>query len=99
MWTWEPSLSLRSWTSSRGYSAGVVTTMILICYSSDCRGPISSTHPVFDVDSAPVAMPASGRQLFLDGLRGLALIFMVLNHTGRRWLERPMGSPPYHLVY
>src|SRR5881396_591777 len=48
---------------------------------------------------APVATPASGRQLFLDGFRGLALIFMVLNHTGRWWLERPMGWPRYHLVY
>src|SRR5438876_29322 len=47
----------------------------------------------------PVATPASGRQLFLDGFRGLALIFMVLNHTGRWWLERPMGWPRYHLVY
>jgi len=46
-----------------------------------------------------VATPASGRQLFLDGLRGLALIFMVLNHTGRWWIERPMGWPRYHLVY
>ncbi len=46
-----------------------------------------------------MATPASGRQLFLDGLRGLALIFMVLNHTGRWWIERPMGWPRYHLVY
>jgi uncharacterized membrane protein len=46
-----------------------------------------------------VATPASGRQLFLDGFRGLALIFMVLNHTGRWWIERPMGWPRYHLVY
>jgi len=46
-----------------------------------------------------VATPASGRQLFLDGLRGLALIFMVLNHTGRWWIERPLGWPRYHLVY
>lgn len=46
-----------------------------------------------------MATPASGRQLFLDGFRGLALIFMVLNHTGRWWIERPMGWPRYHLVY
>jgi uncharacterized membrane protein len=46
-----------------------------------------------------VATPASRRQVFLDGLRGLALIFMVLNHTGRWWIERPMGWPRYHLVY
>jgi len=42
---------------------------------------------------------ASERLLFLDGFRGLALVFMVLNHTGRWWLERPMGWPRYHLVY
>src|SRR5438046_1249848 len=24
---------------------------------------------------------------------------MVLNHTGRWWIERPMGWPRYHLVY
>jgi uncharacterized membrane protein len=42
---------------------------------------------------------ASGRLLFLDGLRGLALVFMVFNHTGRWWIERPMGWPRYHLVY
>lgn len=46
-----------------------------------------------------MASPASGRLLFLDGLRGLALVFMVLNHTGRYWIERPMGWPRYHLVY
>lgn len=46
-----------------------------------------------------MASSASGRLLFLDGLRGLALVFMVLNHTGRYWIERPMGWPRYHLVY
>lgn len=43
--------------------------------------------------------PASGRQLFLDAARGVALIAMVLNHTARWWLERPMGWPRYHLAY
>jgi uncharacterized membrane protein len=46
-----------------------------------------------------VASPAPGRQLFLDGLRGFALVAMVFNHTGRWWLERAMGWPRYHLVY
>jgi len=46
-----------------------------------------------------MATPTSGRQPFLDGFRGLALVFMVLNHTGRWWIERPMGWPRYHLVY
>src|SRR2546422_2028315 len=71
--------------------------MILICCSSDRRGPPNGGDPIdptrLDVDSWPVATPASGRQLFLDGLRGLALIFMVLNHTGRWWIERPLGWP------
>jgi uncharacterized membrane protein len=46
-----------------------------------------------------VASPASGRLLFLDGLRGLALVFMVFNHTARWWIERSMGWPRYHLAY
>ncbi len=46
-----------------------------------------------------MATSAAGRQLFLDGFRGLALIFMVLNHTGHWWVGRPMGWPRYHLVY
>src|SRR2546427_10097947 len=102
MWIEEPSLSLTSWTSSRGSSAGVVTRMILICCSSDCRGPPNGGDPIdptrLDVDSWPVATPASGRQLFLEGLRGLDLILMVLNHTGRRVFEWPMGRPRNHVV-
>ncbi len=46
-----------------------------------------------------MAAPAAGRQLFLDAFRGVALIAMVFNHTGRWWIERPMGWPRYHLVY
>ena len=46
-----------------------------------------------------MAGPGSGRQLFLDALRGFALIAMVLNHTARWWLERSMGWTRYHLVY
>src|SRR4029450_7017363 len=42
---------------------------------------------------------ASGRVLFLDGLRGLAIILMVVNHTSRWWLDRSMGLPRYHLIY
>ena len=41
----------------------------------------------------------AGRLAFLDGLRGLALIFMVVNHTARWWLGGPMSWPRYHLIY
>ncbi len=40
-----------------------------------------------------------GRRSFLDALRGVAIVLMVLNHTGRWWIERPMGWPRYYLIY
>jgi uncharacterized membrane protein len=40
-----------------------------------------------------------GRLLFLDGLRGIAIILMVVNHTSRWWIERDMGWSRYYLVY
>jgi uncharacterized membrane protein len=40
-----------------------------------------------------------GRLHFLDGLRGVALILMVVNHTSRDWMDVLMGWPRYHLVY
>jgi uncharacterized membrane protein len=40
-----------------------------------------------------------GRLLFLDGLRGLALILMVLNHTARDWMDVSMGWGRYYLAY
>lgn len=43
--------------------------------------------------------PVSARLSFLDGLRGIAIILMVVNHTSRWWLEREMGWPRYWLVY
>jgi uncharacterized membrane protein len=39
------------------------------------------------------------RLAFLDALRGLALIFMVVNHTARDWLGTVMTWPRYHLIY
>jgi uncharacterized membrane protein len=46
------------------------------------------------------ALPAQGRLLFLDGLRGIALILMVLNHTSRWWLDvKPLGWGRYYLIY
>ena len=41
----------------------------------------------------------SGRLAFLDVLRGVALIVMVLNHTSRWWIDRQMGWSRYWLVY
>ena len=41
-----------------------------------------------------------GRLTFLDGLRGIALILMVLNHTSRDWMDGGvMGWGRYYLVY
>jgi uncharacterized membrane protein len=44
-------------------------------------------------------MTSEGRLHFLDGLRGVALVFMVVNHTSRDWMDVVMGWPRYHLVY
>ncbi len=46
-----------------------------------------------------MAAGASGRVLFLDGLRGVALVFMVVNHTARWWLDLSVGLSRYHLIY
>jgi uncharacterized membrane protein len=41
-----------------------------------------------------------GRLTFLDGLRGIALILMVINHTSRDWLDATvMPWERYYLVY
>jgi len=51
---------------------------------------------------APPAVPSArigGRLHFLDGLRGVALILMVVNHTSRDWMDVLMGWPRYHLIY
>ncbi len=45
------------------------------------------------------AAASPSRLQFLDGLRGVALILMVVNHTSRDWLDVVMGWPRYHLVY
>ncbi len=42
---------------------------------------------------------ARTRLLFLDGLRGIALILMVINHTSRWWLDVSMGWGRYYLAY
>ena len=40
-----------------------------------------------------------GRLVFLDALRGIALILMVLNHTSRDWMDGVMGWGRYYLIY
>src|SRR2546428_7581118 len=40
-----------------------------------------------------------GRLHFVDGLRGVAIILMVVNHTSRDWMDVSMGWARYHLVY
>jgi uncharacterized membrane protein len=50
--------------------------------------------------SSGSAPAAQRRLLFLDGLRGIALILMVVNHTSRWWLDvKPLGWPRYYLIY
>jgi hypothetical protein len=36
---------------------------------------------------------------YLDALRGVALVLMVVNHTARYWIGRDMGWTRYHLIY
>lgn len=44
-------------------------------------------------------MSRADRIVFLDALRGVAIILMVVNHTSRWWIDRPMGWPRYWLIY
>jgi len=44
--------------------------------------------------------PASASRLaFLDGLRGVALVFMVLNHTARWWMDGRMTWSRYRIIW
>jgi uncharacterized membrane protein len=45
------------------------------------------------------AVSRPDRLTFLDALRGIAIILMVVNHTSRWWIDRGMGWPRYYLVY
>jgi uncharacterized membrane protein len=42
---------------------------------------------------------SDSRLAYLDGLRGAALILMVVNHTARWWIEGHMTWPRYSLIY
>lgn len=42
---------------------------------------------------------AGSRLAYLDGLRGAALIFMVVNHTARWWVDDRMTVGRYALIY
>lgn len=44
-------------------------------------------------------MTRPDRIVYLDALRGVAIILMVINHTARWWVDRDMGWARYHLVY
>lgn len=50
------------------------------------------------VPDAPAPTKAS-RLAFLDGLRGFALIVMVVNHTARWWMGEGITWARYHLIY
>jgi hypothetical protein len=39
------------------------------------------------------------RLTYVDALRGLALVVMVVNHTARYWIGQEMGAARYHLIY
>jgi uncharacterized membrane protein len=50
--------------------------------------------------SAAAQRPSIASRLgFLDGLRGVAIILMIVNHTSRDWMDVSMGWARYHLVY
>src|SRR5262245_15941450 len=60
--------------------------------------PTIRAQPAISETAVAPAAPRV-RLVFLDALRGFALIFMVLNHTGRWWQDRIMGWPRYYGIY
>jgi uncharacterized membrane protein len=63
--------------------------------------PTGNMPTLTEIPAAPTPTRrlATDRLVFLDALRGFALIFMVCNHTGRWWQDRSMGWPWYYSVY
>ena len=53
---------------------------------------VLTATPAAAVAPAPTRRSAAERLVFLDALRGFALIFMVLNHTGRWWMDAAFPS-------
>jgi uncharacterized membrane protein len=49
--------------------------------------------------TAPANRQGAGRLSYLDVLRGVALVLMVINHTSRDWMDGVMGWPRYYLIY
>lgn len=49
--------------------------------------------------TAAPASSAASRLAYLDGLRGAALLLMVVNHTARWWVDAPMTWGRYALIY
>jgi len=49
--------------------------------------------------TAEAAPAPASRLAYLDGLRGFALVFMVLNHTARYWIGGQMTWHRYTLIY
>jgi uncharacterized membrane protein len=52
-----------------------------------------------DRPDSSTGLQTQRRLFFLDGLRGVALILMVLNHTSRDWMDGSMGWGRQYLVY
>jgi uncharacterized membrane protein len=65
------------------------------------RATASTTPGHVDTASGPAPTAAARRErlVFLDALRGFALVFMVLNHSGRWWQDGSMGWPRYYSIY
>jgi uncharacterized membrane protein len=49
--------------------------------------------------TAVSAPPGPSRLAYLDVLRGVALVAMVVNHTARDWVGEPMTLGRYRLIY
>ena len=60
---------------------------------------VLTATPAAAVAPAPTRRSAAERLVFLDALRGFALIFMVLNHTGRWWMDGSMRWSRYYFIY
>jgi uncharacterized membrane protein len=50
-------------------------------------------------ETAAHSSQGGSRLAFLDGLRGVALIFMVVNHTARWWMDGHMTWPRYRIIW